>query len=289
MDRLNQFLNFSLLEIDNQELKVYEVLGIILILVLARFSIWLIRKLINRNLAKKRLTDEGRRYAVVQISRYFIYITAILLCLELLNVPLTWVVTSSTALLVGIGFGLQDTFRDFLSGIILLFEASIGVNDVVQIGDLIGQVRQIGIRTTEVQTREGIKVIVPNAKLTNDNIINWSHGNRIARFSIFIGVAYGSNVQLVMETLETCAQGHNKVLNTPNPQARFLDFGDSALNFEVLFWTRDPFHVEFTKSDIRVAIDAAFRENEINIPFPQRDLHIKSDDRNGKTSHKEIG
>ena len=252
-----------------------------LILFLARFSIWLIRKLINRNLAKKRLTDEGRRYAVVQISRYFINITAILLCLELLNVPLTWVVTSSTALLVGIGFGLQDTFRDFLSGIILLFEASVGVNDVVQIGDLIGKVMQIGIRTTEIQTREGIKVIVPNTKLTNDNIINWSHGNRIARFAIPIGVAYGSDVQLVMDTLESCAQGNNKVLNMPPPQARFLDFGDSSLNFEILFWTRDPFYVEFTKSEIRVAIDTAFRERAIEIPFPQRDLHIKSDRRNG--------
>ena len=275
MERLNQFLNYSLLKIGNSEILVSNVLGIILVLLVARLFVWLLRKLINRNLAKKRLADEGRRYAVVQISSYIIYISAILLCLELLSVPLTWIVTSSTALLVGIGFGLQDTFRDFLSGIILLFEASVGVNDVVQIGDLIGKVKQIGIRTTEIQTRDGIMVIVPNAKLTNDNIINWSHGNRIARFEIPIGVAYGTDVPLVMDTLATCAQGHERVLKTPSPKVQFKEFASSSLNFDLLFWTRDVFSVEFIKSEIRVAIDAAFQENGIVIPFPQQDVYIK--------------
>ena len=279
MENFNQFLNYSILTIGETQVLVSQLLGVILILLLGRLSIGLIRNLINRNLAKKRLTDEGRRYAVVQISRYIIYITAALLSLELLGVPLTWIVTSSTALLVGIGFGLQDTFKDFLSGIILLFESSVAVNDVVQMGDLIGKVKRIGIRTTEIQTRDGIMVIVPNAKLTNDNIINWSHGNRIARFTIPIGVAYGSDVSLVMEILSSCAQEHEKVLKTPSAKVQFKDFGNSSLDFELLFWTRDPFYVEFIKSEIRVSIDAAFREKGIVIPFPQRDLHIKSDER----------
>lgn len=281
MERFNQFLNYSVLKIGETQVLVSQLLGVILILLLGRLSVWLIRNLINRSLAKKRLTDEGRRYAVVQISQYIIYITAILLSLESLGVPLTWIVTSSTALLVGIGFGLQDTFKDFLSGIILLFEASVGVNDVVQIGDLIGKVNRIGIRTTEVQTRDGIMVIVPNARLTSDNIINWSHGNRIARFGIEVGVAYGSDVPKVIEILASCAEEHDKVLKTPTPKVQFKEFGDSSLNFDLLFWTRDSFHVEFIKSEIRVSIDAAFHQEGITIPFPQRDLHIKSDERGG--------
>ncbi|MEL7342010.1 MAG: mechanosensitive ion channel domain-containing protein, partial [Bacteroidota bacterium] len=185
-------------------------------------------------------------------------------------------VAGSAALLVGVGFGLQHTFNDFISGLILLFDQSIEVGNVIQVGSLIGRVKQIGLRATTVESREAISVIVPNSKFTQENVINWSHGNELIRFDVKIGVAYGSPVELVMQSLVEAAKAHPQIAQQPAPCARFIDFGDSALLFELLFWTKDSFLVEFIKSDLRVAIDASFRTKDIKIPFPQRDLHIVS-------------
>lgn len=172
-------------------------------------------------------------------------------------------------------FGLQHTFNDFISGVILLFDGSVAVGNVVQVGELIGRIKKINIRTTTLETPESISVIVPNSQFTQDRVINWSHNVEATRFSVQVGGAHGgSAVAKVMEALYKATTPHRAVLKHPPAVARFMDFSDSALLFEILFWTEEVFSVEFIKSDLRVSIDAAFRQEGIRILFPQRDLHI---------------
>ncbi|MEO0471686.1 MAG: mechanosensitive ion channel domain-containing protein [Bacteroidota bacterium] len=279
MERFTSFLEYTLFTYQDFKLTIFGILSIILVFVIARAGIWLVQKALARKFSRKRIVDPGRRQALVQILKYVVYFLAILVSMEIVGIKLSLFLAGSAALLVGVGLGLQYTFNDFISGLIILFDGSIQVNDVVQVGDLIGRVKRIGIRATTVISREGISVIVPNAKFTLDNVINWSHNQAPTRSMVQVGVAYGSDVDLVMATITEAARKHPKVERSPEPLSRFVDFGDSALLFEVLFWTRDPFEVEFTKGDIRVRINAAFVEKGIQIPFPQRDLHIISDRR----------
>jgi small-conductance mechanosensitive channel len=163
-----------------------------------------------------------------------------------------------------------------VSGILLLFEGTVTVGDVIELNNIIGKVEKISIRTSKIETRDRIVIIVPNSKLVSDNVINWSHNRAVTRFRIKVGVAYGSNVRLVMQLLEKAAEEHPDVVDNPAPKARFVNFGESSLDFELLFFSTKMFDIEFVKSEIRVDIDQKFRDNGVVIPFPQRDLHVKS-------------
>jgi len=183
------------------------------------------------------------------------------------------------ALGVGIGFGLQNAVNNFVSGLILLFGRPINVGDKIQIGEISGRVKDIGIRATVVQTWQGAEVIVPNATLISDNLINWTLSDDRRRMDIPIGVAYGSSTAQVIEVLTDVARAHKEVLRDPEPVAIFTGFGDSALDFELRAWTRGG-HVTVA-SDLRLGIDRVLAEHGIEIPFPQRDLHLRTVD--GKT------
>jgi small-conductance mechanosensitive channel len=180
------------------------------------------------------------------------------------------------ALGVGIGFGLQDIVRNFISGLILIFERPIQIGDAVQVEELSGRVMHIGIRSSTVKTWEGAEVIVPNGNLISNKLINWTLSDQRRRIDIKVGVAYGTDVNLVMETLLDCAKRNEKILTDPAAYVLFNDFGESSLDFELRCWTADFGAWVEIRSDIRVAIDKAFKENKIEIPFPQRDLHLKS-------------
>jgi len=184
---------------------------------------------------------------------------------------------SITALLVGVGFGIQQLFSDLASGIVLLIERNLQINDVIQLADgTVGKVIHIGLRTSKIKTRDDIILVVPNSKFVNDIIINWSQMDYNTRFSVEVGVAYGSDTKLVTEILLRCAMKNEKISSNPTPFVRFNNFGDSSLDFQLFFWVKEPFLVEHTKSMLRYAIDDEFRKNGVQIPFPQRDLHIKS-------------
>ena len=271
-----EFFDYSILEIGQLNITVFSLVSVLFILIFARLSVWFLKKLIERRISVKSPYREGKRYAVFQIGKYIIYVIALIFIFQTIGLNISFLVTGSAALLVGIGFGLQNTFNDFISGIILLFDGTIEVGDVVEVGGLVGQIKRIGLRTTTITTRESWGVILPNSKFTTEQVVNWSHTSTPTRFSIDIGVAYGSDIPLVKQALESCVADHKHILTSPAPVVRFVDFGDSALLFEVLFWTHESFLVEFTKSDIRYQIDQEFRKHEIKIPFPQRDLHFIS-------------
>ncbi|MBK7867899.1 MAG: mechanosensitive ion channel [Ignavibacteriales bacterium] len=180
------------------------------------------------------------------------------------------------ALGVGIGFGLQDIVRNFISGIILIFERPVQIGDAVQVEELSGIVRKIGIRSSVIKTWEGAEVIVPNGNLISNKLINWTFSDHQRRVDIRVGVAYGSDVQKVLKLLHDCTKANEEILLKPEPTVFFKDFADSALLFELRCWTENFNSWLQIQSDLRVEIEKVLRENGIEIPFPQTDIHIKS-------------
>ncbi len=270
-----EWLEFELFTIDQYSLKLYQILLLVTVILLAKFFIWLSRVLVYNGKVFKEY-DPGQASAYHQIIKYFIIVTAIAAGLEALGIKITFLLAGSAALLVGIGLGLQQLFNDLVCGFIILSEHSIKVNDIIEIEGEVSQVKRIGLRTSIVETRDGITIIMPNSKIVNEKVTNWSHNKQATRFKVTLGVAYGSNVDLVSETLLKCAARNKLVEKTPGPFVRFIDFGNSSLDFELYFWTVEKFRIEEVKSQLRFQVNRAFIENKIQIPFPQRDLHIRS-------------
>ncbi len=274
---LNKILSFEIFHFKDYRLTVFGLVSIALIFVVTYLLVWLVKKALERQWRFKKI-DDGSQYALFQIIKYTMWTIAIVIAMESAGIKITILLAGSAALLVGLGLGLQQTFNDFVSGIILLLEGSIKVQDVIQIDNEVVRVIEISLRVSKVRTRDDIIMIVPNSKIVNDKVINWSHQIKQTRFRIKVGVAYGSDVDLVKKVLEDSAAEHPDVSKDKNIEARLINFGDSSLDFELYFFCDEMFRVEKTNSDIRRTITKKFRENKITIPFPQRDLHIKSGD-----------
>lgn len=269
------FLDFELFRIGNYSLLVAHVVSVLAIYVGAKVFIWFLSKALQHNQRYKKL-DVGSQYALLQIMKYFIWTFVVILVLETLGIKVTVLVAGSAALLVGIGLGLQQTFNDIVSGVILLVEGSVKVGDILDIQGEIVRVKRIGLRTSMVENRDAFNLILPNSKIVTDQVINWSHNFKWSRFRIKVGVSYGSDVDLVMKILIDSAESHPLVMATRKPFSRLVEFNDSSLDFEVYFWSEELFGIEQVKADIRIAIVKAFIANNVVIPFPQRDLHLKS-------------
>lgn len=274
----------------DKEVRVSNVLGAVLIFILARIGVFSFRKFFVRAGETSRLPlDQGRRLAIFQIGKYILYLVALLLILTSLNINLSVLVASSAALFVGIGLALQNTFSDIAAGIVILVDRTVEVGDMVVIDSLKleGKVVEIRLRSTVVETQDLMTVIVPNSRFTTTNVVNWSFNDRETRFRVKVGVAYGSNVGQVRKILVQAAKSHGLILKKPEPRVRFTEFGESSLDFELLFWTNRVLEYQDIKSDLRFMIEAEFRKSNISIPFPQRDLHIVSDFRQGKDTKDE--
>ncbi len=248
----------------------------ILILLIARLIVWGLTQVFLRSYYKSRQVDIGSQYAINQIISYIVYIIAFVMALDNMGIQMTVLWGGIAALLVGVGLGLQQTFNDLFSGILLLFERTVEVGDVVEINGIVGTVKTIGLRTSLIEARDSVTHIIPNSKLVMDNIVNWNHYDSKVRFSINVGVAYGSDTALVKKLLLQ-AIVQPKVLKRPAPFIRFSNFGDSSLDFEIMFYSRDLRGINDVKSDVRFEIDRLFRENGIEIPFPQRDVWMRSE------------
>ncbi|GGW45358.1 mechanosensitive ion channel family protein [Arenibacter certesii] len=279
MELLEKFLEFELLSVGKYNLKVVGLVIAFLIIIITRFILWLIKKSMfrRRNLEQ---FNEGNTYSLYQIIKYIFWVIAFGFILESLGVKVTLLIAGSAALLVGIGLGLQQTFNDIISGIILLSERSIRISDVLQIDGDIVKIQEIGLRTSKGLNTDDISIIIPNSLITTNKVINWSHQSNLNRFRIDVGVSYGSDVEFVIKILEESAKGHPDVDNTKLVEARLKNFGNSSLDFQVLFYSSTIFGSDRMKSDIRRIINTKFNENNITIPFPQMDVYIKSNDAN---------
>jgi small-conductance mechanosensitive channel len=181
---------------------------------------------------------------------------------------------------VGLGLGLQDAFKDLVAGIIILTERTVTAHDIVEIDGIVGQVVEVGLRTTTILTRDDIEMILPNQRLTNERVVNWSRTNSVTRFYVDVGVAYGSDTQLVKKVLIEVASNNKQVSLEQPPAVLFSDFGSSSLNFKLQFFSKNLFRIERVKSDLRFEIDKAFRENNIVLAFPQLDVWIRQQPQN---------
>ena len=274
MSTFKEFLEFQLLSVGEYSIKTYDILVALLIVGVTRVILWGIKKALFRQQKSKKL-DEGNTYAIYQIIKYVVWIIAIVLMLDTIGIKITVILAGSAALLVGIGLGLQQTFNDVISGIILLSERSIKVGDLLEVDGDIVKIQNIGLRTSTGLNRDEISIIIPNSLITTSKVINWSHQSKKARFRIDVGVAYGSDVDKVIKILEESANEHPEVTDTSLIEARLMDFGNSSLDFSVLFYSKNIFRIHKVKSDIRRTINKKFNENGITIPFPQMDVHMK--------------
>ena len=275
METLNNILNFEILSLGDYTIKVSKFVIILLIILATKIVLWAIRKALFRK-SKFRTIDTGTSYAIFQIIKYVLYVIAIGFILENIGIKVTLLLAGSAALLVGVGLGLQQTFNDIISGLILLTERSIKIDDVLEIDGDIVKIQSIGLRTSKALNRDDISIIIPNSLITTSKVINWSHQSQKARFKIDVGVAYGSDVDLVIKILEESAFEHPEVFNRELVEARLMNFGNSSLDFQLLFFSKNIFRIGKAKSDIRRIINKKFAKNNISIPFPQMDVHFKS-------------
>jgi small-conductance mechanosensitive channel len=269
------FLDWEIITISTYKLTVGGVLGVLITLISTKVTLVLILKSTKKR-AKRLKLDPGRFHSIFMIIKYLIWTFSILICINLIGVKIGVILAGGAALLVGIGFGLQNIFSDLVAGFVILLEGSIEIQDIVEVDGVIGRVTKITLRQTEVITQNDSTILVPNHKFTGENVINWSHNNDVSRFHVNVGVAYGTNTEIVLKVLMECMSSHPAILKSPHPFVRFNDFGDSSLDFQLYFWSRNVFGIENIKSDLRYKIDHRFRENKIQIPFPQRDLHVIS-------------
>ncbi|MDH4341918.1 MAG: mechanosensitive ion channel [Nitrospira sp.] len=248
------------------------VLVVALFYATAKLKTWIVEGLLSRS-----HVDLGVRHAIGAIVRYIVVAIGLVIILQTAGINLSTLTVLFGALGIGVGFGLQSITNNFVSGIILLLERPIKVGDRIEVGDVHGDVVNISPRATTIVTNDNIAIIVPNADFISSKVVNWSYTNRDVRFNFPIGVSYGSDPEQVRRILLEVAQAHRGVLKEPGPSVLLDGFGDSSLNFVLRVWTREFSTIPgVLRSELYFSICRAFKEEGIEIPFPQRDLHIKS-------------
>ncbi len=272
---IKEILEYNFFDVGDISLNAITLIEFTLVIILGRIVFWLIDKQILRRFFQK-LEDPGREFAIRQFVKYIIYLLTFLFSLQVLGISLSVLWAGSAALLVGFGLGMQQTFNDLVSGIILLSESSVSVGDVVTVDGIVGKVNRIGLRTSEVESMDEITIVIPNSKLVVDNVINWSYNGKHSRFQISIGVAYDADPEEVRKILLRIADAQMELSTQPKPTVQFVEFGDSSLNFNLHFYTKDFWNIERIKSDLRFKVFAAMKKAGIEIPFPQTDVWVRS-------------
>ena len=234
--------------------------------------------LLRSNVLQVTRMTRGSQEIISIITKYGLISLATIILLQAYGLNLSSLALIGSALGVGIGFGFQDIARNFASGIVLLFERSIQVGDFIQVGSHLGVVEEVRTRSIVLKTLDRVSIIVPNSRFLSEEVINWNHRRSVTRIHLPIGVEYGSDVKKVKSALLQAASEHLEVLRNPSPQVFFTEFGDSSLNFELLVWTADPSRQAPLKSDLYFRIEEIFHEQQINVPFPQRDVNFKTED-----------
>ena len=254
-------------------LDLFILLGLVWgLFVLVRLSARIIQAQI---LARSRLS-RGEKEVITQTYRYGMFAVGTLIILQVWGIDLRSVALLGSALGLGIGFGFQDIAKNFGSGLVLLFERSIQVGDFIEIGLHSGVVEQIGARSITLRSLDNISVLVPNAHLFDSQVLNWNHDHPVSRLRLAVGIAYGTDSKIVKSALLQAAQEHSEVLSKPSPDVYIKAFGDSAVEFDLMVWIRDPEMQFQVRSDLYFRIEEVFKEQGISIPYPQRDLHLSS-------------
>ena len=270
-------LGHSLFEVGGQQVSILSFMTAGLVFYLTH----LVSKYIDRGLHSffedKNDLDSGIKDSIKRFSKYTILMIGSILAFDTVGIKLSSLAAIGAVLMVGIGFGLQNITQNFISGIIILLERPIKVGDLVEVKGVSGKVIDIGARSTLINTRDEVSIIVPNSQFISEQVINESLSSMKTRYHIKVGVAYGSDTSEVEKILLTIAKENRRVLEYPQPQVYFVDFGTSSLDFRLSLWISDMWHYEAILSEVRFAIDKKFREHSLEIPFQQMDLHLKDE------------
>ena len=254
---------------------IHITIGLLLLLTVAIIMTGFVLKWLRKLFTRKMENDDKLKFvSIFKFIRYLVYVIVILLTMSAAGINVTVILTASAALFVGLGLALQELFQDIIGGIFIIVDKSLRVGDIVEVDGKVGKVFEIKLRTTRAITRDDKVIIIPNHHFISDIIYNYTQNHKSTREKVSVGVAYGSDVELVTRLLQEVVTEQKGVLKTPKPFVLFEDFGDSALLFSVNFFITDSFSDPKIKSAIRYNIDTKFRANNVSIPFPQRDVHI---------------
>ncbi len=274
-----EIINYELFKLgENVTITVGSIIFLLFGIVIARILNSVVRRVLKA-FFNKRSVDVGRSYTILTLVKYFIYAVVFITIINIIGIKLNYLLAGSAALLVGIGIGLQGTFNDFFSGIILLIDGTIEVGDVLQVNDQIGRVKFIGLRTSKIETLDAHIIIFPNSQLVNNQVNNLTHKQSPIRLSVDIGVSYGSDIRQVENTLLEVVKQFSKFKMNYTPSVFLVSYGDSSINFKLYFFSSEVFRSDKIRSDVRKAIWIAFKREGIQIPFPQRDVWIKNADK----------
>ncbi len=276
LEIIRDILQYRLFTINQQPVTISSVLLFIVFLL----GVYIISKLVNRIVLRRILIrfdiERSIRYNMIRLGHYIVMTIGTLFAFQFVGLDLSSLTVIFGLLSVGIGFGLQNIASNFISGLILLFERPIKVGDRVTVGDVEGIVSAINMRATTVNSLRNISIIVPNSDFISARVTNWSYGDPKIRVDIEVGVSYGSDLDTVLKALIEVAEENSEVMKYPKPQALLMSFGDSSWNMQLRFWLASPEGYYRIRSAVNCAIVRKFRERKIEIPFPQRDLHLRS-------------
>jgi small-conductance mechanosensitive channel len=277
IDSLQKIFDYRLFKLGDSYLTVSGLLELIILLALVLAVEWILRRYIVRRALQRTRLEPSLQFAIARIGGYAFIALGFYISLQVVGLNLTSLAVVAGAVGVGLGFGLQNIVHNFVSGLIILAERPIAIGDRIEISGVAGQVQQIRLRSTTVITNDNIAYIVPNSDFITNTVTNWSHGDLRVRIRLPIGVAYGTDLKKLEKLLLEVALAHPKVLREPGPSVFFLGFGDSSLNFELGVWTSEmTFQPRRFRSELFFAMEEKLRQNQIEVPFPQRDLHLRS-------------
>lgn len=275
-EEFQKILNYPI-SLGDSQLTLTSVFKLLVIVVLVLVAERFLRRFLRRRVLARTHLGPDLQYALSRFAGYCFIAVGMFFAFKVVHLDLSAFAVMIGALGVGIGFGLQNIVSNFISGLVILAERPIAIGHRVEVGGVAGQVTRINLRSTTVVTNDNITIIVPNSYFITQAVTNWSYGDPKVRLRLPVGVAYGSDVEKLRQLLLELAAEHPAVLKEPAPAVRFLEFGDSSLNFELAVWTIDMAHRPTAfRSELYFAIERKLREHRIEIPFPQRDLHLRS-------------
>lgn len=270
--KISSVLQYKIFESQDAKtvITIFSVITIIFSFIVTKYVLKLIIQLISSRLQPENCI---KFKSIFLFSKYLIYAVVSVIVFESVGINFTPLLIASSALLVGVGLALQTFFQDILSGVFILIDQSVKVGDIIELDGHVGRVEEIKLRTTRAVTIDNKVLIIPNHQYLSNSLYNWTQNGKVTRDSVTVGVAYGSDTQLVKSLLIESVSEHPSILKYPEPIVLFDDFGENALNFKVIYSINDSFTGIFSQSDIRFKIDKLFRENNIEIPLPQRIIH----------------
>jgi small-conductance mechanosensitive channel len=276
MVELSEILHTPLFHIQKTPVTLISFIGAVLFFFSAFLFSRLLQRALRRRVFPRFKLEEGLQYTFLRLTHYFFIFIGLILGLQFIGLDLSSLAVIAGLLSVGIGFGLQNIASNFIAGIILLFERPIKIGDRISVGEIHGDVHEIKIRSTTILTPDNIAILVPNSEFISGKVTNWSYEDPRVKFHLTVGVGYRSDVNRVKQLLLQAARSHPQLLQHPEPDVGFSAFGDSALQFDLSFWLAEPKGGPGIQSDLRFQIFRLFNENGIEMPFPQREIHLKS-------------